>query len=285
MKLPDFKYSRPDTVAEVVEMLGQYGEEAKVLAGGQSLLPIMQMRLAQPAHLVDITAIPELRHHHMHESGCRYGATTTHMMLEQQLVPDVTAGLLARVAAGIGYRAIRTRGTIAGSLAHSDSSAEWPTVLSALDACVHVSSSRGQRSIPVRELLRGFFTTTLDPDELITRVDIPRLQEGARVGFYKHARKPGEFADSLAVVIRNGQTVSPWLGAARDVPIRLDRTGQFIAEQAAEQRSVASLVAPVAEDVGWDPTGAAPTERHALQVHAASIHRATLAAQQGDQHG
>lgn len=285
MKLPNFAYHRPVTVAEACELLGHYGDEAKVLAGGQSLLPIMQLRLAQPPHLVDITAIRELREHHACEAGHRYGATTTHMMLEQQLVPDVTGGLLAHVAAGIGYRAIRTRGTVAGSLAHSDSSAEWPTVLAALEASVRVSSTRGQRAVPVRELLLGFFTTTLEPDELITAVEVPRLPAESRAGFYKHARKPGEFADSLAVVMRGDRAVSPWLGAGPEVPTHLTRVGEVLAEYPQAQRSASALVEPIAEDLGLDLATVEPSERHALQVHAASIHRAMLATEQGGRHG
>ncbi|WP_028935754.1 FAD binding domain-containing protein [Pseudonocardia spinosispora] len=278
MKPAPFTYHRPHTVEAATSLLREHGDDAKILAGGQSLLPIMNMRLAEPAHLVDITAIGELRQHTETATGVRYGAATTHMHIEDGLVPDVTLGLLPHAAHGIGYRAIRNRGTIGGSLAHSDSSAEWPTVLSALDAVVHTASADGGRRIPVRELLRGFFTTALDPAELIVAVEVPRLPEGTRWGLYKMARKPGEFAESLAVALRHGDELQLWLGAARDVPIRLTGTENLIGDRAggSPDLSVADLVETVGADTGADG--------HSRQLHAAAVHRALRATERQDSH-
>ncbi|MEE4598889.1 FAD binding domain-containing protein [Streptomyces sp. DSM 41524] len=284
MKPAPFEYHRPGTSAEAADLLHRLGDDVKVIAGGQSLLPIMNMRLAEPAHLVDVSALPELRRTVTTAEGATYGAATTHMMFEHELVPDVTNGLLSHAAAGIGYRTIRNRGTVGGSLAHSDSSAEWPTVMSALGATVHAVSVRGERRIPVPEFLLGFFSTALDADELISAVTVPRIAAGTRWGMYKMARKPGEFAESLAVVqLRDtegdGPAAAVWLGAARDVPVRLERVEEAIANAPASGLSPADLTDPLAADIAADTTTASPHAGHALQLHAVTVHRALAAAE------
>lgn len=264
MKPADFTYHRPSTIVNAVELLGRL-DDAKVLGGGQSLLPIMNMRLATPEHLIDLTGIAELRCFTESETVIRYGATTTHTMIEDQLVPDASGGLMPFAAAGIGYRAVRNRGTIAGSLAHADSSAEWPTIMTALNAVVEAVSVRGSRRIPVRELLQGFFTTTLQEDEFISGVEVPRLSPNTRWGMYKMARKPGEFAESLAVALIGEHSVEIWLGAARDVPVRLTYAEDVV-------RSASGVVAPpdLVDAIEMD-TG---TEGHRRQLHAVAVHRA-----------
>lgn len=276
MKPAKFQYHRPTTVAEATALLREFDDEAKVIAGGQSLLPIMNMRLAEPSHLVDVTAIPELRACTLTEEAAHYGGATTHMMVEDELVPDVTRGLMPLAASGIGYRAVRTRGTVAGSLAHSDSSAEWPTVLSALDAAVHAVSTRGRRRIPVRELLLGFFTTTLETDELIVSVEVPHLAPQTRWGLYKLARKPGEFSESLAVALRGEDGDRLWLGAARDVPTRLYAVESLVAGRPAGTLTAADLLEAVEEDTG--------AQGHARQLHAAAAHRALRATRREETH-
>jgi len=276
MKPAKFQYHRPETVAEAAALLHELGDEAKLIGGGQSLLPIMNMRLAEPSHLVDVAAVPELRTCTLTGTGAVYGGATTHMMIEDELVPDVTRGLMPQAATGIGYRAIRTRGTLGGSLAHSDSSAEWPTVLSALDATVHAVSTRGLRRIPVRDLLVGFFTTTLEEDELIASVEVPRLASRTRWGLYKQARKPGEFAESLAVVLRSEDSDQLWLGAARDVPVRLHAVESLIADRPTDTLTAADLLEAVEEDTG--------TEGHTRQLHAVAAHRALRASRREETH-
>ncbi|WP_301128485.1 FAD binding domain-containing protein [Streptomyces cacaoi] len=288
MKAPDFRYHRPTTVEEAIALLADAGDDGKVIAGGQSLVPIMNMRLAEPETLVDLTGVDELRTGSKTPSGACYGATTTHMMFEYELVPDVTRGLLPHAAAGIGYPAIRNRGTVGGSLAHSDSSAEWPTVMAALDAAVHVRSVRGARTVPVRELLLGFFTTALEPDELITEVEVPGLAPTARWGMYKMCRRPGEFAESLAVALGEAEPDGPWrevelwLGAAADRPLRLNSTEEAVRGEASADLLPDRLVAPLAADLGQDLSAIDPTGRHALQLHAVTVQRALQSAERGD---
>ncbi|GII58545.1 carbon monoxide dehydrogenase [Planotetraspora thailandica] len=283
MKPAAFDYHRPAGTAEAVRLLSDLGDDAKVIAGGQSLLPIMNMRLAEPAHLVDVTGIAELRQTTVDASGARYGATTTHMRFEYQLVPDVTGGLLSRMAAGIGYQAIRNRGTVGGSLAHSDPSAEWPTVMAALDAAVHVLSVRGMRRVPVRDLLLGFFSTALEPDELIVDVEVGRLPASTRWGVCKTARKPGEFAESLAVALMEHDATPRirqprlWLGAAADTPVRLAGTERLVEGHDVDAVTADDLVVPIAADLGADPGAGDPAARYVLHLHAVTVHRALRA--------
>ncbi len=284
MKPPAFRYHRPRSLEESVRLLADLGDEAKVLAGGQSLLPIMNMRLAEPTDLVDVTGIRDLRGATEIDGHVRYGATTTHGMFEDQLVPDAAGGLLQRAAAGIGYRAVRNRGTMAGSLAHSDSSAEWPTIMSCMDAIVEATSVRGTRRVAVRDLLQGFFTTTLEPDEVISAVLVPQLAEDRWWGLHKSARKVGEFAESLAVVLvdvtAEGRIneAELWLGAARDVPVPLHQVAALVQGSALEEISVTDLVPAVASDVGRSLDDPDPHARHALQLHAVTVQRALKSA-------
>ena len=282
MKTAPFNYYRPVTVAESVQLLSTLGEDAKVISGGQSLLPIMNMRLAEPSDLVDVSRIRELLRSESTGDHTTYGAAVTHMMFEDGLVPDAAGGLLRAAAAGIGYRAVRNRGTLGGSLAHSDSSAEWPTVMAALGASVTAVSTRGTRIIPVRELLQGFFTTALAFDELIISIEVPRLDADRYWGLHKTSRKLGEFADSLAIAMSNmdpaSRLASPeiWLGAARDVPTRLASTEEAVAGRAAADISVAELVLSVAHDIGAAADNSDVDARHHLQLHAVTVHRALL---------
>ncbi|MGV9799451.1 FAD binding domain-containing protein [Mycobacterium sp. NPDC003449] len=288
MKAAELTLHRPRTVDEAVRILADRGDDAKVIAGGQSLLPIMNMRFAEPSDLIDITGIAALRHCQDRGHHVDYGATVTHMMLEHQLVPDAAGGLLSHAAAGIGYRAIRNRGTLGGSLAHCDSSAEWPTVMVALDAGVTATSVRGSRTIAVSDLLLGFFTTSLDSDEIITEVRVPRVPGGRMWALHKTNRKVGEFAESLAVgtfaVGDDATIVDPrlWLGAARDVPVRLSATEDAVTGRPVGALSPGDLIGPVAADIAASPDTSDLAERHRLQLHAVTVHRALRGARKAD---
>jgi carbon-monoxide dehydrogenase medium subunit len=221
-----FRYEAPDDLGGALALLAEHGDDAKVLAGGQSLVPLLNMRLATPSVVVDIGRIDELTRHARNDGHARWGALVRHAEVEDGIAPDPTGGLLRRVAAGIGYRAIRNAGTVAGSLAHADAAAEWCTVLPALDATATVASERGTREVRCRDLVSGHFTTVLEPDEMIIGVDVPG-GEGWRVGYRKFARKAGEFAESivLALVQTSGAGVVTaaelWLGAAASTALRL----------------------------------------------------------------
>jgi aerobic carbon-monoxide dehydrogenase medium subunit len=279
MKAADITLHRPRTLAEAVELLAALGDDAKILAGGQSLLPIMNMRFAEPSDLIDITAIEELRGYSEERDHISYGAAVTHMMVENQLVPDAAGGLLSTAAAGIGYRAIRNRGTVGGSLAHCDSSAEWPTVMAALGAHVTAQSVRGLRDIAVADLFLGFFTTSLAADEIIVSVRVPRLPADRLWALRKTNRKVGEFAESLAVgtfgLAAHGTATQPnlWLGAARDVPVHLIATERVVAGHRPTDIGIAELRAAITDDIGAADDHD-PSARHQLQLHAATVARA-----------
>jgi aerobic carbon-monoxide dehydrogenase medium subunit len=223
MKPAAFDYVRPSTVAEALNALdGMPG--AKVLAGGQTLGPMLNLRLAQPAVLVDITRIPELATASEDKDAVTIGATVTHAAIEDGRVPDPTGGFLARVARGIAYRAVRTRGTIGGSLAHADPSADWLACLTALAAEVVIAARAGPRRVPLSAFVRGAMETELSPAELLIAIRIPRPPPGARFGFHKICRKKGEFADAIGVVAADpdGAFFAAVAGATGGRPLVID---------------------------------------------------------------
>lgn len=191
MKPPRFEYHRAGSVDEAVELLAQHGDDAKVLAGGQSLVPLLSLRLARPAHLVDINRLPGLD---MIENGqgLRLGATVRHRGIERSDVVRAANPLLAHAVRFIGHGAIRNRGTIGGSIAHADPAAELPAVLLALDGDVEACSARGTRTIAASALFEGFLTTSLAPDELLTAVRVPAAPAGW--SFQEFSRRSGDFA-------------------------------------------------------------------------------------------
>jgi carbon-monoxide dehydrogenase medium subunit len=202
MKPVAFDYARPASVAEALQMLGGR-PDAKVLAGGQTLGPMLNLRLAQPALLVDITRIPELAAVSENADAITIGATVTHAAIEDGRVPDPTGGFLARVARGIAYRAVRTRGTIGGSLAHADPAADWLSCLAALGAEVQIAGAGGNRRVALAGFVRGALETELAETELLTAARIPRFSREARFGFHKICRKTGEFADAIGVAVHD----------------------------------------------------------------------------------
>lgn len=280
MKPPPFEYHRPGTVDETLALLAEHGDEAKLLAGGQSLMPLLNMRLAVPSVVVDVGALDGLREvTDTATGGIRYGARVVHSDIEDGVVIDRTGGLLQTAAAGIGYRAIRNRGTLGGSLAHADASAEWPVVMSALDATVVARSPRGERTVPCRGFVQGYFTNALDDDELLVAVDVPPLGDTARWGMHKAARKPGEFAESLAVVVAeldgDGAVLraDAWLGAARDVPVRLTAVEEALVGCRVDEVAAPDVAALVTHQLG-EP--AEPEEAYGVHLHGVTVGRAVV---------
>jgi carbon-monoxide dehydrogenase medium subunit len=236
MKAPAIDYVRPRSLAEAIEQLARAAGEARVIAGGQSLVAMMNMRIASPGLLIDIARLPELAVVAEDEDAVTLGACVTHCAIEDGRVADPSRGLMPRAAATLGYRAIRTRGTIGGSLALADPSAEWPAVFAALDAEVTLSGSSGRRSLKCAEFTTGIFETKLASDEIIESVCIPRLSTDARWGYLKLCRKSGEFASALAVVIADrGRGYSRVvLGAANGAPLVLDNASRLVFEGGGE---------------------------------------------------
>jgi carbon-monoxide dehydrogenase medium subunit len=196
MKAAAFELANPATLAQAAGLLAQPGTMA--MAGGQSLGPMLNLRLARPALLVRLAGIEGLAGASQDAQSVTLGALVTHAAIADGRAPDPGQGVLARVAEGIAYRAVRNRGTIGGSLCHADPAADWVTVLTALGATALTSAGR---AIPVEDFVVAAFRTVLRPGEMLTAVRIPRLRPGARWGYLKACRKPGEFAHAMAAVL------------------------------------------------------------------------------------
>ena len=194
MKLPHFDYEAPKTVSEAVELLAEHLDEASVLAGGQSLIPLLAMRLAYPAVLIDINGIAELSGVSAANGWVTIGAMTREYVAEDSETVAGTVPLLAAALPLIGHEAIRSRGTIGGSLAHADPAAELPAVARALDAEFVVRGQSGERVVPAAEWFEGFLTTSRRPDELLVEVRFPTAERSTGISFQEVARRHGDFA-------------------------------------------------------------------------------------------
>ncbi len=201
MKPAPFRYARAGTLAEAIALLAAAPEETKLLAGGQSLVPMLNMRLVRPAVLVDVNGLPELTGiTTTADGGLRIGALTRHAELATLPAVRERAPLLAEAARHVGHAAIRNQGTLGGSLAHADPAAELPAALLALDARVRIQGPRGAREVAADAFFRGLLATALEPDEILTAVDVPAQPPGW--GFAEIARRPADFAlAGVAVVV------------------------------------------------------------------------------------
>jgi aerobic carbon-monoxide dehydrogenase medium subunit len=203
MKPAYFDYERPGSLKEAIQLLSDSGVQSKAVAGSQSLGPMLNLRIAQPELLVDITAIPELRAVSEHKGYIDIGACVTHADVEDGRIPDVARGLLPYVAHRIAYRAVRNRGTLGGSLAHADPAADWISAFSLLGAEIIAQTSRGARTVLAEKLIVSSFITVLQPDELISTIRVPILSSNARWGFFKFSQKAGEFAHAIGGVLHD----------------------------------------------------------------------------------
>jgi aerobic carbon-monoxide dehydrogenase medium subunit len=225
MKLPPFDYEAPTTVSEAVELLAEHQDEASVLAGGQSLIPLLALRLAHPAVLIDINGIAELSGVSATNGTVSIGATTREYAAEESGAVAGAVPLLAAALPFIGHEAIRSRGTIGGSLAHADPAAELPAVARALDAEFVVRSQSGERVIPAADWFEGYLTTSRRPDELLVEVRFPATGPDTGTSFQEVARRHGDFAVvALAASLRfsDGAISDARLAFAglSDVPVR-----------------------------------------------------------------
>ncbi len=222
MKPARFEFERPASLADATALLAASGPEARVLAGGQSLVPMLNFRVAQPRMLVQINHLNELRGVSEDAEGVTIGACVTHAAISDGLAPDIGRNVLAHVAADIAYRAVRNRGTIGGSLCHADPAADWVTVLTALDAEAILRSRAGTRRMKVAAFVTGAFSTVLESGEILTAIRIPRLRPGAGWGYVKACRKPGDFAHAMAAALVAGETRRLVIGALGGKPLLLE---------------------------------------------------------------
>ncbi len=225
MKLPPFDYEAPETVSEAVELLAEHLDEANVLAGGQSLIPLLALRLARPAVLIDVNGLDELAGVSVTDGWMTIGAMTREYVAEEAKSVADTVPLLAAALPLIGHEAIRSRGTIGGSLAHADPAAELPAVARALDAEFVVRSRSGMRVIPAADWFEGYLTTSRRPDELLVEVRFPTASPGTGVSFDEVARRHGDFAIvglAASLTLSDGTISDARLALAgfSDVPVR-----------------------------------------------------------------
>jgi CO/xanthine dehydrogenase FAD-binding subunit len=237
VKPAPFEYAAPETLPEALALLD---EDSRPLAGGQSLVPMLNFRLARPARLVDLERVEGLAYLDASDAGLRIGAMTRQAVLERS--SRIAAGwpLLRRAVRLVGHAQIRSRGTIGGSVAHADPKAELPVALTALDARFHVRSPARERTLPAAELFEGPLMTALEPDELLVEIEVPVPPPQARTAFVEHARTHGDFAVAgAAAVLAPGFAALALLGAA-PVPVRAT---------AAERALVAGASAAEAADL------------------------------------
>ena len=194
MKPAPFEYFAPRSVAETLDLLARYGDDGKILAGGQSLVPLMNFRLARPASLIDINRVAELDYVRPADGGLAFGALTRHYRLESDPLVAERCPLLPVVARLIGHVQIRHRGTIGGSIAHADPVAELCLAAALLDAEIDVQGAGGTRTLQPEEFFLTYLTTALEPTELLTEVRFPGLPAGAGWSVQEFARRHGDFA-------------------------------------------------------------------------------------------
>lgn len=247
MKPAPFRYAAPDSVPAALELLAD--EDARALAGGQSLVPMLNFRLARPDLLVDLNPLSELAGiAHAGDGGLRIGAMTRQAELLRSEAVRAGWPLLHQAVAHVGHAAIRNRGTVGGSVAHADPAAELPVALTALDARFRVRSAAGERVLAPADFFRGALTTALQTGELLVAIEVPPAPAGARMTFAEHARTHGDFALAGAALVDapGGHAAVALLGAG-PVPVRAAAAERALAD-GAPASEVAELAAADLED-------------------------------------
>ena len=272
MKPASFAYHRAASVGEALELLAREGEDAKVIAGGQSLVPLMAFRLARPSALIDINRVTELRYVRRDGDALRIGALATHRDIETNAEPGVLEGysILPRAARFIGHYPIRTRGTFGGSIAHADPTSEWCMLALLLDAEIVIAGPQGSRTVAASDYFLGVFTTALGADEVVTEVHFPG--PAPRSAIREFARRQGDFAVvavATALEMEDGRVRSARIALAgvSDAPVRA-------------MVAAAMLAGAAPTDEAFDEAGraAAAGLRPPSDIHGSSDYRKELAA-------
>lgn len=265
MKSAKFDHQRAASLDDALKALGNADGEARIMGGGQSLGPMMNLRLAQPDLLIDISRVGGLDGIEVSGDVIRVGARVTHARVEDGEVPGVTGAYMQTVASGISYRSVRNRGTIGGSVAHADPSADWPSAMLALGGDVVIAGQDGERRMPLDDFQVGPFATGLGFEEILTGFELPALSDSAKCGYYKVNRKPGEFADAIGAVVIG---VSPRVvcGATEAAPFRVSVAEEKLAAGATEISVADARDMIAAHEPGFDD--------YDLQIHAVALSRA-----------
>jgi CO/xanthine dehydrogenase FAD-binding subunit len=273
VKPAPFAYDRPRSVDETLALLAEHGDEAKVLAGGQSLVPLLNFRLARPERLIDINEVQELDR--LEVNGVlRIGALTRQATLERSDGVEVKVPLLHEAMRFVAHPQIRNRGTVGGSVAHADPSAELPAVFAALDAVYHLRSNSGGRAVKSDEMFVTHLTTALKPDELLTEIEVPVPPPGTGSAFLEFARRHGDFAlAGAAVLVTHGadgtcERASIALLAAGPVPVRAVAAEEALVGQRVDENAARAAAATAVQDVKplADIHGGAAYRRNVLEA-------------------
>lgn len=288
MKAPAFAYARPRGLEEVFSLLDEYGEEARLLAGGQTLLATLNMRLSEPAILIDINAIPGLDGITVAGDMLRIGAMTRHAEIETSPLVVQHVPMLAAAAPHVAHRAIRNLGTFGGSLAYADPAAEWPACVLALDAVIVVRSASGERRIPAAEFFLDLYTTALRPAELIVACEIPLAGAQTLQGFDELARRHGDYAIAgMAFAARREgnalrQVRLAFLGLG-STPLRTPATERLLESRALSAALIDEAATHLAQELTGplaplpDLTNSSATKRHLATVLVRRVLRAACA--------
>jgi CO/xanthine dehydrogenase FAD-binding subunit len=259
LKPSSFEYEAPGEIEETLEILARVGDDGKVLAGGQSLVPLLNFRLAAPATLVDINGVAGLSHIRRSGGWLSIGAMTRQSVLERSPLVGETWPLLHQALEFVAHAQIRNRGTVGGSIAHADPAAELPIALACLDGRVRVRSTKGERAVGWRDLFVTHLTTSIEPDELLVAVELPPVPDGAGWAFSEFSRRHGDFAlGGAAVMIALDDAGActeariALLGAG-DVPLRADAAERALVGSPVDEETVAEA-GRLAVD-GIEPTG------------------------------
>jgi carbon-monoxide dehydrogenase medium subunit len=267
MKPAPFNYARPATLEAAIALLREYDGEAKPIAGGQSLMPMLAFRLAAPALLVDIGRLPDLAHINISNQGVRLGALVRWCDIERNRQLDTAHPLLAEAIRHVAHYQIRNRGTLGGSLAHADPAAEAPGIAVTCDAEITIVGSNGRRTVGAADFFIGALTTDLAPDELIVEVHLPPWRAGRRWAFEEFARRKGDFAMAGIALFYDldaaGCALDPHIGVigVADKPMRLQQAEALLAGRKVTAATIAEVVAAIREAV--DP----PEDLHASAAY------------------
>jgi len=283
MKAPIFDYAKPRSLSEVFDLLATWGDEARLLAGGQTLLATLNMRLSEPAMLIDINGIAELKGISVQRAAgggevLRIGALATHSEIEASELVARHAPLLAMAAPHIAHRAIRNLGTWGGSIAYADPSAEWPTCLAALEGVVVLRSARGERRVAAEDFFLDLYTTALAEGEIVAACELPLCRHDDRFVFDELARRHGDYAIvGLAVAARPGRVRLAFLGIGT-TPVRARRAEAVLDGQTLTPALIDAAIEALQSELNplADLTNSSATKRHLACVLARRALTATL---------
>jgi carbon-monoxide dehydrogenase medium subunit len=276
MKAAAFAYQRPADLNAALALMADTDGVTKIIAGGQSLGPMLNLRLVEPDLIVDISGLSELKQAERRGDELVIGACITHGDIEDGRIPDVTRGAMQRVAGAIAYRAVRNRGTIGGALSHADPAADWISALAALGAKVMLRSLAGARDLAIADFITGALESALRPGEIVEAVRVPAMTPSAQWGYVKACRKTGEFAHAIAAVLIDPESASARavIGAVEAPPIVLgDAAALFGGRITADFKR--QFDARVADAILIKAGMANATDRH---IHVAVLRRAIVEA-------